>query len=141
MIFGLQCGVLVMSKKHELKCWSGFFNLVWEGVKTFEYRVDDRQYNEGDDLVVRDWDKDKSEYRGRYYTAKVGYVLHCATFDGSTGWVILSLLDVKKFDSEFVPPSGEHTGCRCPNCPERQSPKQECECCKSTRLADKCGCQ
>lgn len=130
-----------MSKTHDLKCWTEYFDHVWSGTKTFEYRTDDRHYNEGDVLVVRDWDKDKSEYRGRYYTAKVGYALYCATFDGNNRWVILSLLDVKRFESEFVAPPGEHTGCCCQNCPERQSPKQECECCKSTRLADKCGCQ
>lgn len=38
---------------------------------------------------------------------------------------------------EFVPPPGEFSGCRCPDCPEKQTPKRVCFCCTERRLTDK----
>ena len=40
-------------------------------------------------------------------------------------------------ESEFVPPPGEFSGCRCANCPEKQTPKRKCGCCEDRRLSDK----
>jgi hypothetical protein len=38
---------------------------------------------------------------------------------------------------EFVPPPGEFSGCRCPYCPEKQSPKRKCFCCEDRRISDR----
>jgi len=133
-----------MGKTHVLKCWSEYFERVWDGTKLFEYRVNDRDYQEGDEVLLREWDKVEKKYLSRYCTARIGYVLRQRVVSGAPllpiDMVVFSLLGIQR-KNEFVPSEGEHSGCCCLNCPEKQSPKQECDCCKSTRLADKCGCQ
>jgi len=43
-------------KVHELKCWSAYFIAISEGRKRFEIRVNDRDFQEGDLLLLKEWD-------------------------------------------------------------------------------------
>jgi RecJ-like exonuclease len=38
---------------HELKCWPKFYWAIQEGLKTFEYRKNDRGYDVDDDLLLQ----------------------------------------------------------------------------------------
>ena len=51
---------------HELKTWPEFFQMVCEGVKTFEVRRDDRTppYAVGDVLRLREFFPESGEYAG-----------------------------------------------------------------------------
>lgn len=40
---------------HELKCWPDVFQAMWDGIKQFEFRKDDRDYKVGDVLVNKEW--------------------------------------------------------------------------------------
>lgn len=66
--------------KHELKIWPVFFEPVRSGEKTFEHRNNDRCFQRGDIVVLREWDEDKKwekeeeKYTGRTLTFKIGYV-------------------------------------------------------------------
>jgi hypothetical protein len=60
---------------HELKTWTEFFDLVWSGVKTCEVRVDDRDYQVGDELLLRDYDRDKQRYLDRSLRLRITHVL------------------------------------------------------------------
>jgi len=68
---------------HYLKEWPRFFEAVASGDKTFEVRRDDRGFEVGDMLVLREWvlpSKRKSEmyvgaYSGRELRVRVTYVL------------------------------------------------------------------
>lgn len=85
-------------KIHELKSARGSLNAVAAGVKRAELRLDDREYNEGDYLLMR-------EYTGVGYGAMsvLARVTHIVPTPGSfnaleSGYVMLSLevLDVKR---------------------------------------------
>jgi ASC-1-like (ASCH) protein len=49
----------------EKKLWSEYFDRVASGKKKYELRLNDFEINEGDVLVLREWDKTKKEYTGR----------------------------------------------------------------------------
>ena len=58
---------------HDLKILPEWFNSVVSGVKTFEIRKDDRNYNPRDVLLLREWDG--KAYTGRTCKADVTMVL------------------------------------------------------------------
>jgi len=61
--------------KHEIKCWPHFFNQTWEGIKLFEYRIDDRNYQTGDEVVLLEYDPLQQKYTGRFIRGAIVYVL------------------------------------------------------------------
>jgi len=76
---------------HELKTWPEPFDAIWNGKKTFEVRKNDRGFEVGDVVVLREYTPSTGVYSGRQVSAKIGYVL--------TGWglpdgiCVFSLLD------------------------------------------------
>jgi hypothetical protein len=44
-------------KIHEIKCWPVFFEHAIKGLKSFEIRINDRDYKVGDMIRVREYDK------------------------------------------------------------------------------------
>ncbi len=65
--------------KHILKIWPQFFQPVLDGIKTFEIRVNDRGFQNGDTVALHEYNPEKeyesSRYTGRYVEFKIGYVL------------------------------------------------------------------
>ncbi len=57
---------------HELKTLPEYFQFVWDGIKRFELRRDDRGFTKGDVLVLREW---AGEYTGRRLRATVAHVM------------------------------------------------------------------
>jgi len=60
---------------HELKCWPESFNAIASGRKRFEARIDDRGYQVGDVLQLREWDPSTHDYTGRALAATVTYLM------------------------------------------------------------------
>ncbi len=58
-------------KKVEKKIWPEYFEKVVKGVKTFEVRLADWECNEGDTLVLREWNPETKKYTGRKIEKKV----------------------------------------------------------------------
>ena len=84
-------------KKHELKIFPQYFQAVWDGVKTFEVRKDDRGYHSGDILVLREWDGEK--YTGSVLCVRVTYILRDAEKYGlRDGYVIMGIRHVRADD-------------------------------------------
>lgn len=61
--------------EHKLKTWPKWFEAVIEGRKTFELRNNDRDFREGDRLVLREWDPETKCYSGRVAACEVTYVM------------------------------------------------------------------
>lgn len=60
---------------HELKIWPEYFEAVKSGKKTFEIRKNDRNFKEGDILVLKEFVPTEGEYTGRSIEVVVTYVL------------------------------------------------------------------
>ena len=61
--------------QHELKCWPEYYELSLYNRKPFEVRYNDRNFQEGDTIWMREWNPATERYTGRYAVFKVGYVL------------------------------------------------------------------
>lgn len=60
---------------HQLKCWPEFFQAILEGRKTHDLRrADDRHFNVGDHLQLREFDPKTERYTGREQTAEITYI-------------------------------------------------------------------
>ena len=81
---------------HELKILKSYFDAVASGYKTFEVRKDDRGFQKGDSVILREYDPKKSPgfmYSGRVITATIGYV---TAYEQQKGYVVFSLLNVEQ---------------------------------------------
>ena len=59
----------------EKKIWPEFFELVLQGKKNVELRIADFGIDQGDVLVLREWDPNKNDYTGRELTKRAGNVV------------------------------------------------------------------
>lgn len=86
------------SMKHELKIDAAVFEAIAAGNKTFELRKNDRDYKEGDILLLRETRFTGAEmgagipleYTGREEVRRVSHVLLGPIYGLSAGWAILS---------------------------------------------------
>lgn len=77
-------------KVHCIKCEKEFFNDVAEGNKSFEIRKNGRDYQPGDDIVLREYDKELAELTGREIRVSIIYFL--ADYPGiEPGYCILGI--------------------------------------------------
>lgn len=74
--------------KHELKILPEYFQDIVSGIKTFEVRYNDRNYQVGDILILREWINDK--YTGNCIEKKVIYILDNLDYV-KEGYVIMGL--------------------------------------------------
>lgn len=82
-------------KYHELKISPRFFQAVWDGIKPFEIRKDDRDYQRGDILILREWDGAK--YTGSALCVQITYILQDAQEYGlMDGYVVLGIRHISE---------------------------------------------
>jgi hypothetical protein len=61
---------------HELKCWPEYFQPTIMGDKLFEVRIDDRGFEYGDILHLREYSPHEGTYTGRDAYFKISYVIN-----------------------------------------------------------------
>lgn len=76
---------------HVLKIETPYFEAVLSGKKTFEIRYDDRGYNAGDTIELREIHPNNGITSGRKAQAAIGYV---TAYKQNQGFVVFSLLGV-----------------------------------------------
>jgi hypothetical protein len=89
------------SMRHQLKTDPVVFDDVVEGRKTFEIRKDDRNYQVGDELLLRkteytgeEMSKGKPlEFTGDFWTVTVKHILRGPIYGLADGWCIMSIED------------------------------------------------
>ncbi len=80
-------------KIHELKTWPAYFDSVAEGRKTFEIRKDDRGFNPGDVLELREFIPDQNRFTGRSTWRVVTYI---TDFEQKPGFVVMAIAPTTK---------------------------------------------
>lgn len=61
-------------RKIEKKIWPKYFQEILSGKKTFELRLNDFGIDEGDLLILKEWNPAIKNYTGREIEKEVGYV-------------------------------------------------------------------
>ncbi|MEO5366321.1 MAG: DUF3850 domain-containing protein [Magnetococcus sp. WYHC-3] len=56
------------------KCWPEYFQAILDGKKKYEIRLNDFEIEEGDLLVLEEWDPETKQYTGRKIEKKVTHV-------------------------------------------------------------------
>lgn len=73
---------------HELKCHEEFYEAVISGHKTFEIRKNDRGFQAGDLLLLRETDNKGIEYTGRFSEHLVTYM---TTYNQNYNYVVMAI--------------------------------------------------
>lgn len=77
---------------HVLKTWPKYFEAVYFGDKTFEVRRNDRNFQVGDTLLLREWDPETEDYTGRKLEVQVTYMTDVADMGVlKEGYVIMGI--------------------------------------------------
>lgn len=76
---------------HELKTWPEYFQQIRHGHKTFEVRRDDRGFEVGDTLLLREYNPDLGRYTNRSAVRTVTSILRGGQFGIEPGFVVMSL--------------------------------------------------
>jgi len=76
---------------HELKTWNEYFEAIFTGVKTFEIRKNDRDFKNGDTLILNEWDPKTEKYTGRQVSKTVTYLLDGGKFGLEIDFVAMAI--------------------------------------------------
>lgn len=88
-----RCPELAGGMIHQLKTWPEQFEALFKGLKTFEIRKNDRDFQVGDVLMLKEYDPEKSKYTERWVVGQVTCLLK--DFEGiEPGYVVMSFNSV-----------------------------------------------
>ena len=73
-----------MPTNHLLKCWPEYFQSIKDGVKRFEYRLNDRSFKVHDVLELAEWTPELQAYTGRRLYCRVDYILESDNLRGAS---------------------------------------------------------
>lgn len=78
-------------KAHAVKCDPEYFRELRTGNKRFEARFNDRDYQEGDLLIVSEFDRSLDKYSGDRLVFDIGFVLYGPAFGIQDGHCVMSV--------------------------------------------------
>ena len=78
---------------HSLKSWPIVFQQVLDGVKTDEFRENDRDYKTGDTLELLEWDYTAEAFTGRACRVDVTCITYGPAFGIPEGFCVMSILN------------------------------------------------
>jgi len=97
----LHCARHAGSRHHDLKCWPAYFQAMVDGRKPFEVRKDDRKFEAGDALRLREWDEHLQQYTGRGLSCDVTYKVPGGQFGIEAGYCVLGVRVLSFTDPEI----------------------------------------
>ena len=78
------------------KVWPEYFEKILSGKKKIELRLADFEVNEGDTLILEEWNKEKKEHTGRKIEVVATYILKTK---GQTFW---PPEDIEKYGFQII---------------------------------------
>lgn len=91
---------------HWLKTWPDVFDAVWDGRKTFEVRLNDRNYQVGDQVRLVKYDPESGRYlhdqqathqtTADSITLVIPYILNAENFGLKPGYVAFSINELRR---------------------------------------------
>jgi len=85
------------SKIHDLKIAPKYMDAQLSGIKNFEIRKNDRDFQVGDRLWLREWDG--QDYTGRKVTV---YVTYITDYEQRDGYVVLGTSPIGQISSQMI---------------------------------------
>ena len=80
-----------MSVLHRLKTWPEVFEATAAGLKTAEFRINDRNFQVGDSLMLQEYNPETCEYTGNHITMRINHILYGNQFGIPSGYVVISI--------------------------------------------------
>jgi len=74
---------------HHVKCWPDLFQATLDGMKTFEFRKNDRDYRTGDFIMLHEWSPRTEEYTDRKFSIRIGFML--TGMGVPEGWCVFAI--------------------------------------------------
>lgn len=87
-------GVDILAQVHRLKTETKFFKDVKSGIKQFDVRKNDRDFQIGDTLILEEFDPTSGTYKPGWIPKLITYKLDDSRFV-KEGFVILGMQDIK----------------------------------------------
>ncbi|WP_018592603.1 ASCH/PUA domain-containing protein [Terrisporobacter glycolicus] len=75
---------------HELKILPKYFERVIKGEKTFEIRKNDRDFQTGDEIELKEFDNIRNEFSGRCVFGRISYILNSGEYGLKQGYCVFS---------------------------------------------------
>ena len=77
--------------EHELKCNIEYFSRIKTGQKTFEIRKNDRDYQVGDTLILREYNPKNSRTHYGDDEVLVAKVVYLTSYEQKDGYVVMGI--------------------------------------------------
>lgn len=89
--------------KHEIKVWPRYFKVAWAGDKNFEIRLNDRNYEQHDEIILQEYilksgsdgEPSAGEYTGREIH---GFITYVTEFEQKKGFVVFAYREAHRVD-------------------------------------------
>lgn len=92
-----------MKTEHELKCWPEYFARIGTGQKTFEIRRNDRDFQVGDILILKEYDPAKGwPDHGSYETIRAE-IIYMSSYEQKDGFVVLGIKVLTEPEPDEIP--------------------------------------
>jgi hypothetical protein len=88
--------MLKVRECHKVKVWPQYFKDICSGLKTFEVRKDDRNYQVGDSLLMLEWVPETESYTGLFSNFRIIYKLEGGQFGIEKEYCCIGIAPISK---------------------------------------------
>ena len=83
-------------KVHNVKCHSKAFEVKWDGRKPWEYRLNDRNYKEGELINEMEFRVRSNLFTGREILERIEFILYGGEYGILEGYVIMTTKEISR---------------------------------------------